>query len=448
MNSSLLTTGVQSKTNLQKIFMDKYSLYVPNEGTFPKGYKVASIATGVKPDDKLDLGIILNTNKSYKSSAAAVFTTNKFKAAPVLVSKKVLEDNSGKDINAIVINSGCANSVTGEVGMKDANEMINQINSKIDQENSTLVMSTGVIGQRLDLDKISKGIDESFEGPHFDDSYESWLNLAKSICTTDTFPKLVTETFTLNSSGKEFTLTGIAKGAGMICPNMATLLGFILTDLPIESNALGKMLKFATDRSFNCISVDGDMSTNDTITMLANGAVEVEEIDENSKDFLQVQKQITRFAQKLAQLVVRDGEGSTKFVTVKVENSLVYEDAKVIAESISNSMLVKTALYGQDANWGRILCAIGYAKLDNLKSLDVDKINVSFITTDNSEPRELKLVSNGVPQLNIDEERASEILALNDLEILVDLGTGKENAKFWTCDLSHEYVTINGDYRS
>ena len=146
--------------------------------------------------------------------------------------------------------------------------------------------------------------------------------------------------------------------------------------------------------------------------------------------------------------MVRDGEGSTKFVTVNVKNALNFGDAKIIAETISNSMLVKTALYGQDANWGRILCAIGYAKLDNLKSLNVDKINVSFIATDNSEPRELKLIVNGVPQLEIDEARASEILALNDLEVLVNLGTGTEEAQFWTCDLSHEYVTINGDYRS
>lgn len=250
------------------------------------------------------------------------------------------------------------------------------------------------------------------------------------------------------ANGTEYTLTGIAKGAGMICPNMATLLGFIVTDLPITPSALQKMLRSATDRSFNCISVDGDMSTNDTISMLANGAVDTAVIDENSQDFVQVQTQVTEFAQRLAQLVVRDGEGSTKFVTVNVKNALNFKDAKIIAESISNSMLVKTALYGQDANWGRILCAIGYAKLDNLQSLDDKKINVSFVATDNSEPKELKLIVDGVPQLDIDEARASELLAQQDLEVLVDLGTGSEECQFWTCDLTHEYVTINGDYRS
>lgn len=427
--------------------IDKYSLYVPKTGTFPKGFKVASAATGVKKNGNLDLGIILNTNQSYPSSAAAVFTTNKFKAAPVLLSRKVLEESSGKNVNAIVVNSGCANSVTGDVGMKDAREMVGLVNEQLHQENSTLVMSTGVIGQRLQLNKISQGIKDIFGQNKFGTDFESWLNISKSICTTDTFPKLITSKFTL-PNGTEYTLTGMAKGAGMICPNMATLLGFIVTDLPIQSQALQKMLRFSTERSFNCISVDGDMSTNDTICMIANGAVETPEITETSSDYEQVKLQVTEFGKRLAQLVVRDGEGATKFVTVNVKNALNFADAKIIAESISNSMLVKTALYGKDANWGRILCAIGYAKLGDLSSLDVDKINVSFIATDNSEPRELKLVVNGVPQLEIDEERASEILALTDLEVLVDLGTGSEEAQFWTCDLSHEYVTINGDYRS
>lgn len=428
--------------------IDKYALYVPKEGVFPKNFKVASIASGVKKNNALDLGVIVNTNKSRLSSAAAVFTTNKFKAAPVLTSKQVLDATRGKGINAIVVNSGCANSVTGDIGMADASEMVSLVNNHMGgTPNSTLVMSTGVIGQRLQLDKISKGINTVFNENKFGDDFQSWLGIAKSICTTDTFPKIVTSKFSL-PDGKEYTLTGMAKGAGMICPNMATLLGYIVTDLPIESSTLQKMLTHATNRSFNCISVDGDMSTNDTICMIANGAIETEEINETSAAYEQVEEQVTEFAKQLAQLVVRDGEGSTKFVTVNVRNSLTFKDAKIIAESISNSMLVKTALYGQDANWGRILCAIGYAKLDNVKSLDENKINVSFIATDNSEPRELKLIVNGVPQLEIDETRAAEMLALNDLEVLVDLGTGSETAQFWTCDLSHEYVTINGDYRS
>ncbi|SCU96374.1 LANO_0E13344g1_1 [Lachancea nothofagi CBS 11611] len=427
--------------------LDKYAQFVPKSGVFPKGYEVASLASGVKKSGAVDLGIIRNVNKSQKSSAAAVFTTNRFKAAPVLFSKKVLETGSGEGVDAIVVNSGCANSVTGELGMQDAGKVANQVNRLIGRSDGTLLMSTGVIGQRLQLDKISKGIDTIFQEQKFSADFDGWLNLAKSICTTDTFPKLITSKFKL-SDGTEYTLTGMSKGAGMICPNMATLLGFIVTDLPIETTALQTMLSGAVNRSFNCISVDGDMSTNDTICMLANGAINATKIDENSEDFAKVSAQVTEFAKQLAQLVVRDGEGATKFVTVNVKNSAKFKDAKIIAETISNSMLVKSALYGQDANWGRILCAIGYSKLDNLASLDESKINVSFIATDTSTPRELKLVSNGVPQFDIDEARASEILSLPDLEILVDLGTGSEECQFWTCDLSHEYVTINGDYRS
>ena len=442
--------------------IDKYSLHVPREGYFPKGYKVGSIASGVKKNGELDLGVIVNTfrsgNKSEvkTGSAAAVFTTNKFKAAPVLLSRDILNSSNGKGINAIVINSGCANSVTGEPGLADTRRMVSLVNRHLNGDDlSTLVMSTGVIGQRLQMDKISRGIESIFNENKFGNTYHSWLNLAKSICTTDTFPKLVTSRFTLergttNSKriSTEYTLTGIAKGAGMICPNMATLLGLIVTDLPIESSALQSMLTYSVNRSFNCISVDGDMSTNDTICMLANGAAQGPEITLQSPEFEAVQFQVTEVAQRLAQLVVRDGEGSTKFVTINVTNCLTFDDAKIIAESIANSLLVKTALYGEDANWGRIMCAIGYAKLRHQRSLDPDKMNVSFVSADGSEHSELPVVVNGVPNLDIDEQRASEILSSDDLEILVDLGTGIESAKFWTCDLSHEYVTINGDYRT
>ena len=442
--------------------IDKYSLHVPKEGYFPRGYKVGSIATGVKKNGQLDLGVIVNTfrpgnNPEVKTgSAAAVFTTNKFKAAPVLLSRDILSSSNGRGINAIVINSGCANSVTGEPGLADAKRMVSLINEHLGTGDlSTLVMSTGVIGQRLQMDKISQGIDSIFNENKFGNTYHSWLDLAKSICTTDTFPKLVTSRFTLDRGTThseflptEYTLTGIAKGAGMICPNMATLLGLIVTDLPIEPTALQSMLTYSVNRSFNCISVDGDMSTNDTICMLANGAARGPEITLESPEFEAVQFQITEVAQRLAQLVCRDVEGSTKFVTVNVANCLNFDDAKIIAESIANSTLVKTALYGEDANWGRIMCAIGYAKLGDQRSLDPDKMNVSFVAVGKSEHRELPVVVNGVPNLDVDERRASEILASDDLEILVDLGTGTESAKFWTCDLSHEYVTINGDYRT
>ncbi|GMF63574.1 unnamed protein product [[Candida] boidinii] len=202
--------------------------------------------------------------------------------------------------------------------------------------------------------------------------------------TTDTFPKLVSKNFTID--GTSYSLAGLAKGAGMICPNMATLLGFFVTDAPVTPKALNSILKHAVDHSFNCISVDGDMSTNDTISALANGAAGGQLIDENSPNYDVIKNEITSFAKQLAQLVVRDGEGATKFITLKVEDALSYEDAKTVANSISNSALVKTAMFGKDANWGRILCATGYAGVE----VEPSKTNVSFIPVDGS--AELKLL--------------------------------------------------------
>ncbi|ODQ81885.1 hypothetical protein BABINDRAFT_160117 [Babjeviella inositovora NRRL Y-12698] len=414
------------------------SRFVPLSGTYPKGFKVGGLHCGVKKNGNLDLAIL--TSDIPGSVAAGVFTTNKFKAAPVLVSQSVLKQTDGVNVNAIVVNSGCANAVTGEGGMTDANLMVDTVDRALGNSRpSTLVMSTGVIGQRLPIQKITDGIPKLIASG-LGDSHEHWLNCAKAICTTDTFPKLVSKQFAVN--GITYTLAGLAKGAGMICPNMATLLGFFVTDAPVSQPALHSILKHATDRSFNCISVDGDMSTNDTISAIANGAAGGATITEGTPEFKVLQDEITGFAQQLAQLVVRDGEGATKFVTIRVEDALSYTDAKQVASSISNSALVKTALYGKDANWGRILCATGYAGVEVVPA----KTNVSFVPSDGS--AELKLLVNGEPE-NVDEARALEILEAEDLEIVVQLGTGGgAAAKFWTCDFSHEYVTINGDYRS
>lgn len=279
------------------------------------------------------------------------------------------------------------------------------------------------------------------------DSHDHWLACANAICTTDTFPKLVSKSFEIN--GNTYTMAGVAKGAGMICPNMATLLGFFVTDAPVSAKALQQILSYATDRSFNSISVDGDMSTNDTIVAIANGAAGGDLIDNNSscaESYFELQKEVTSFAQKLAQLVVRDGEGATKFITLKVKDALSYKDAKSIASSIANSSLFKTAMFGKDANWGRILCAIGYSDVSTAQSIIPDRTSVTFVPTDGLEP--LPLLVDGEPE-SVDEARAAQILELEDLEIEIDLGTGGgQEAKFWTCDLSHEYVTINGDYRS
>ncbi|TID15828.1 hypothetical protein CANINC_004358 [Pichia inconspicua] len=414
--------------------------YIPTSGTYPKGFKVGCYASGVKKNGAPDLALIYSAESC---NAAGVFTTNKFKAAPVIVDKEILELKQNKDFHSIVINSGCANAVTGRGGLEDAKDIINYVDKTLTGEtfpiSKTLTMSTGVIGQRLNVEKIKAGIDNIVH--ELGSDHEHWLNCAKGIMTTDTFPKLISRSFTHN--GVTYSISGLVKGAGMICPNMATLLGLIITDAPIEAKTLNTMLKQSVDKSFNCISVDGDMSTNDTILALSNGQSGGDVITEQSGEIYEIfEKQFKEIAIQLAQLVVRDGEGATKFITINVKNAKNDEEAKKAANSISNSALVKTAMFGKDANWGRILCAIGYANVD----VDTTKTNVSFIPADDSE--ELKLLVNGEPQ-PVDEERASEILEFEDLQIEVDLGVpGDGKCQFWTCDLSHDYVTINGDYRS
>ncbi|OAG34147.1 hypothetical protein AYO21_11705 [Fonsecaea monophora] len=441
--------------------------YVPTSGTYPKGFRVSGTHVGVKPANKShpDLALIASDRPAY---GAAVFTTNKFQAAPVQVSKAVLEKRSGAGLRSIIINSGCANAVTGQGGVDDAWAMSktasaqfqHEADSQGDNDANSLVMSTGVIGQRLPIQKILAKIPTAYE--NLGNDHDSWLTTAKAICTTDTFPKLLSTTFTLPGAqhqGVEYRLAGMTKGAGMIHPNMATLLGIMCTDAPISAGALQSLLTTAVNKSFNCISIDGDTSTNDTVALLANGAASPSSSESSisstsSEDYLAMSAILTSFSQQLSQLVVRDGEGATKFVTIHVRNALTEADAKAIASTIARSPLVKTALYGKDANWGRILCAIGYTPNISLSSATGSVIptrtNVSFVPAENSKSKAegvLKLLVNGEPQ-TVDEARAARLLEDEDLIIDVDLGVGREDGYYWTCDFSHEYVTINGDYRT
>ena len=272
------------------------------------------------------------------------------------------------------------------------------------------------------------------------------MSAARAICTTDTFPKLLSQKFSLPSTPQlSYSLVGMTKGAGMIHPNMATLLGIICTDVAIAPEALKSLLDTSVDKSFNSISIDGDTSTNDTLAILANGAAGGQLVmRKTSKDYIKLQSVLTDFAANLAKLVVRDGEGATKFVTIRVTNAASYSDAKKVASTIARSPLVKSALYGKDANWGRILCAIGYA--DGVNSIIPSSTSVSFVPRDES--KELKLLVSGEPEA-VDEDRAADILKEEDLEILVKLSNRKgEEAVYWTCDFSHEYITINADYRT
>ncbi|KAK6836701.1 Arginine biosynthesis bifunctional protein ArgJ- mitochondrial [Apiospora arundinis] len=426
--------------------------YVPTSGTYPRGFQVSGTVVGVKPGNttKPDLAFITSDRPC---AAAAVFTKNKFQAAPVTFSRSLLQQKNNAGLQGVLINSGCANAVTGKGGLEDAEAMATEADKSLGADKATIVMSTGVIGQRLPIKKILDNV--SVAHGKLGTSHDHWLTCATAICTTDTFPKLISKSFSLPSSPSvEYRIAGMTKGAGMIHPNMATLLGVIATDAPIASSVMPGLLKHAVDKSFNSITIDGDTSTNDTVALLANGAAGGKEVSSSSsEDYQAFQTVLSEFSTDLAKLIVRDGEGATKFVTIKVTESSTEQGARKIASTIARSPLVKTALYGKDANWGRILCATGYSLVsepgasteNEITEIIPEKTNVSFIPSDGSP--ELKLLVDGEPEM-VDETRAAQILEHEDLEILVRLGTGKEKATYWTCDYSHEYITINGDYRT
>jgi glutamate N-acetyltransferase/amino-acid N-acetyltransferase len=430
--------------------LTKASSRISKNYTVPKGFKVSGTIVGVKPSNTTKLDIALITSQT-PCSAAAVVTKTKFHAAPITFSRKLL-DSHGSKIRGVIINSGNANAVTGPGGLADAAAMSQAADKCLGSENSILVMSTGVIGQRLPIKKILDGVPAAHEA--LGDSDAHWLECATAICTTDTFPKLVSKTFTLPSSPSiEYRIAGMAKGAGMICPNMATLLAIVATDAPISTPALQAALQAATHKSFNSISVDNDMSTNDILAVLANGAAGgVEVTADGTADFEAFKTVLTDLATDLAKLIVRDGEGATKFITIRVTDAFSESGARQIAATVAQSSLFKTAMYGKDANWGRIVASAGSAfvrpgqtQVDDAPDLDPDTTSVSLVPTDGSP--ELKLLVNGVPEV-VDEARAAEILEHEDIEIVLSLRTGSHEAVHWTCDMSHEYVTINGDYRT
>ncbi|KAJ2065114.1 glutamate N-acetyltransferase [Coemansia sp. S146] len=410
--------------------------FIPTSGNYPKGFYAGGSACGIKKNGKPDLAVLLSDRPAV---ASAVFTTNQFCAAPVQFDRQLINgarETGAAAVRAVVTNSGCANAVTGKQGLVDArlmSEAGDRFVSRFDGgavAGSSLVMSTGVIGQSLPVEKIEGGLD----GLEVGEAHDMWMRAAVAYMTTDTFPKLLSKKY------PGFSVAGITKGAGMIHPNMATLLGTICTDANVTQGALDRALAYAVARSFNAISVDGDMSTNDTIAVLANGASGAL-IDEGPA-FVEFRDALTAFMAELAALVVRDGEGATKFITIEVGGAQTFDDAKRVASTIATSSLVKTAFYGQDANWGRILCAVGYAGVE----LDTGSVGMSLWPGDGGEP--LVLVEKGEPRLPLDEVRAAEILKLEDVKVVVDLGVGREMARMYTCDLSHDYVSINADYRS
>lgn len=389
----------------------------------PLGYKSAGIHCGIKKFRK-DIALIVS---DYPASAAGVFTLNKVQAAPVLLSKKHLLE--GEKFYAIIVNSGNANACTGERGYFDAEIMTEQTAELLGiKKEEVLVASTGVIGEPLPMEKIINGI--AAIKNYLVDGDEK--DAAEAIMTTDTFYKAESTSFLIN--GKEVTISGIAKGSGMIHPNMATMLGFVTTDAAIDKELLQEMLKKTVDKTFNRIVVDGDTSTNDMVLMLSNSAsgVVITKGSDSQKTF---EAELFTLLKKLAIDIVKDGEGATKLVEVKVEGALTEQDAIKAAKTIALSPLVKTAIHGEDANWGRIIAAVGYSGID----FDPDKFEIIINGTQILQKNYIVTLPNAV---------ANQTLKSELIELVVKLNQGNESANCWTCDFSEDYVKINGSYRT
>jgi glutamate N-acetyltransferase/amino-acid N-acetyltransferase len=390
-----------------------------NAVALPRGFRAAGVACGLKPNGALDLALVASEGDCV---CAGVFTTNRVQAAPVLYDKDALAKNK-TEIRAVVANSGCANACTGDAGLADARATAGAAAEALGcRADQILVLSTGVIGQRLEVAKIQAGIRQA--APQL--SSRGGAAAARAIMTTDTRPKVA------QLAHARFAIGGMCKGAGMIHPNMATMLAVITTDVRISSARLDQALHSAVARSFNRISVDGDMSTNDTVLVLANGASEMEIGELEIGEFT---KALTGVATSLAQQIARDGEGATKFVEIRVTGAGDEADAVRVARSIANSPLVKTALYGGDANWGRVVAAAGYSGVP----VDPNKMALWF--------GDVNVFAKGIPT-DFDEADSTRAIAGKEVSIRLDLGMGSADAIVWTCDLSHDYVTINGKYRT
>lgn len=401
------------------------------------GFDVAGVAAQIKKSGDPDLALIVS---HVPCRAAATFTKNLFPAAPVQYDRRLLAMNPDQ-IYGVVINSGCANACTGVEGDANARRMAEAVEREMGApDNTFFVMSTGVIGVQLPMDPLVAGVTKAAGKLN----PEHWVEAATAIMTTDTRPKVATRTVQLGD--QEVRLTGISKGAGMIHPDMATMLSAIVTDANISAALLQQALGEAVERSFNCISVDGDTSTNDTVLLLANSLADNPEIVAvDSPDYLLFVQALTELSVELAQAVVRDGEGVTKFVTIRVQGAESKDAAHVAANTIATSPLVKTAFFGSDANWGRILAAVGRA------GVQLDPAACALYVDGGEAPDqrigELQLVAAGTP-LDYAEEDAAARFGLPEIDVRVELGVGDGEAVVWTCDLSHDYVSINGDYRT
>lgn len=399
--------------------------------TAAKGFEAASAAAGIKYQGRTDMALVYSQKPC---EAAGTFTTNVVKAAPVKWDKKVVESNVKPQV--VVINSGIANACTGETGMECCKEVAKEAAKALETEmESVLIGSTGVIGMQLPVEKMKDGVHllakEKAEG------LEMGNLAAKAIMTTDTKEKEAAVTIELD--GTTVTIGGMAKGSGMIHPNMCTMLAFITTDAVISKEALQAALSSDVEETYNMISVDGDTSTNDTVLLLANQMAGNKEIQKGTKEFEIFKEALHEVNTTLAKKIAGDGEGATALLEVTVQGAETKQQAKTLAKSVICSNLTKTAIAGHDANWGRILCAMGYAGVE----FEPEKTDL-FIQ---SSAGEMKLVENGMA-LDYSEEKATEILSQTEVSIVADIKLGAEKATAWGCDLTHGYIDINADYRS
>ena len=393
-----------------------------------KGYKAGGVHCGIRRNPgKKDLALIVS---DCIANAAAVYTTNLVKGAPIIVDKQHLADGKAQ---AVICNSGIANTCNAN-GIEMAEGMADLVEKHTGiAANDVVVASTGVIGEPLSLEPIAKGMDGLVASLTYDGSLEA----CHAIMTTDTVPKEIAIEFELG--GKTCRMGGIAKGSGMIHPNMATMLVFITTDAAVSAEMLQKALSEDIQSTFNMTSVDGDTSTNDTVLLMANGLAGNPEITEDGEDFKVFMKALNTVNMHLCRGIAADGEGATKLLECVVKGAETLQTARKVAKSVICSSLVKTAMFGEDANWGRVLCAIGYSGED----VDVDKIDLSFA----SKAGTIELCRNGAG-VPFSEEKAAEILHEKEIDILVDLKSGSFEATAWGCDLTYDYVKINGDYRT
>jgi glutamate N-acetyltransferase/amino-acid N-acetyltransferase len=388
-----------------------------------RGFKASVMEAGIKKRGGLDLALLFSEREA---SAAGVFTGNKVKAAPILVSQENIKKGRAR---AIVANSGNANACTGEAGLQSARFTTEGIARELGiGPEQVLVASTGVIGAPLNTERIGKAIPELVKGL----SPEAVPRVVEAIMTTDSFPKL--SLFEGKAGGKPYKVVGMAKGAGMIMPDMATMLCFIITDIAVDPARLNEALVWGVARTFNRISVDGDMSTNDTVLVLANGAAGNGNL--SPEDFQGFRAGLTKVMDELSTMIVRDGEGATKLIRIAIKGSATPADALTAARTVANSALVKTAFYGSDPNWGRIMAALGRA------GIRMREEGVTIWVDD------VKIVEKGMGRGAEPEARAAEKMKGKEFSVTVDLHEGEFEDHITTCDLTHEYVTINADYRT